>query len=119
MSILDNVKPWLDPGEQLQYAIQCQTGVSPALLWVPLLNFVVIANRARIVVFTDRRIAVFAAGQLRPNRSRPKRLLYSLPRDTKLPHDSGSYSRIRVGREHIWFGSAVYPYLDEATGNSG
>lgn len=116
MSILDAVRPRLDQGEKLQYAFTGQTGINPAVLWIPYIDFVVIGNRARILAFTDRRIAVFSAGQLRWNRSQPKELLYSLPRETQLPHGSGSWSKLAVGEEGIWIPRTAYRYLDEATG---
>jgi hypothetical protein len=113
--LLENVQPRLDPGEKLQYALTGQTGINPAFLWIPYLDFLVIGNRARILVFTDQRIAVFSAGQLRWLRSQPKQLLYSLPRGTALPHGTGSWSKLTVGDEGIWVPRKAYRYLDEAT----
>jgi len=111
--ILDNVRPLLNPGERLQYAFTGQTGVNPDLLWLPLLRWLVITNRARIVAVTDQRIAVFAAGQLRWQRQVPRNYLYSLPRNSHLVHGAGAWSRITVGAEQIWFSRAAYNYLDE------
>lgn len=115
MSLLANVRSRLDPGEELQYAFTGQTGINPASLWIPYADLLVIGNRARILAFTDRRIAVFSAGQLRWRRSTPQKLLYSLPRATTLPHGSGSWSKLSVGEEGIWVPRKAYRYLDEAT----
>jgi hypothetical protein len=119
MALLDNVRPMLDPHEQLQFAMTGQTGINPAVLWIPTLNFIVITNRARIVAITDRRIAVFAAGQLHWQRSQPKRLLYSVPRGTPLEHRTGSYSKVAIADELIWISRKAYPYLDEANAGAG
>ncbi len=116
MSILENVRPLLDPGEQLQYAFTGQTGINPAFLWIPYIDLLVIGNRARILAFTDQRIAVFSAGQLTWRRSKPKKLLYSLPRTTALAHGAGRWSKLTVGDEGIWVSRRAYRYLDQATG---
>ncbi len=116
MSLIDNVRPQLEPGEHLQYAFTGQTGINPAFLWIPYLDLLIISNRARIIAFTDRRIAVFSAGQLRFRRSNPKKLLYSLPRDTQVTHGNGSRSKLVLGDESIWVSQNSYRYLDEATG---
>jgi hypothetical protein len=108
----------LAPGEKLQYVFQCQTGVSPAMLWLPFARWLVALNRARIVAFTDQRIAVFAAGQLSWQRRTPRQLLYSLPRNTVLVRGSGSWSKIAVGSEGMWFSRKLYPLLDEANATS-
>jgi hypothetical protein len=73
-------------------------------------------NRRGILAFTDSRIAVFSSGWLALRRSKPKKLLYSLPRTTPLPHGRGKWSKVTVGDERIWFARSVYRYLDEATG---
>lgn len=101
MSILDNVRPHLDEGEQLQYALTGQTGINPAFLWIPYVDFLVIGNRARIIVLTDRRIAVFSAGQLNWRRSKPKKLLCALPRDTTLIHGDRSWSKLTLGNQGV------------------
>ena len=114
MPIIDNVRPMLDPNERLQFAMTGQVGVSPAFLWFPFLRWVMITNRARVIAITDLRIAVFAAGQLNWQRSKPKRLLYSDPRSTVLEHGTHSWSKIPVGDEHIWVSRKAYAYIDEA-----
>jgi hypothetical protein len=117
--LLEKVRPVLDPGEQLQYALTGQTGMNPGLLWLPSLRWLVATNRARIIVITDRRIAVFAAGQLRWARNKPRHLLFSLPRQTRLEHGQGSRSKIAVGDERIWVSRAAYAFLDEANAIAG
>jgi hypothetical protein len=117
--LLDNVRPVLDPGEQLKYALTGQTGINPGFLWLPLLRWLVVTNRARIIVITDRRIAVFAAGQLRWARNKPRHLLLSLPPHTRLEHGQGSRSKIAVGEEMIWVTRATYAILDEANATAG
>ena len=115
-SLLEGVRPWLDPGEKLQFVFKCQTGVNPAFLWIPFARWLVVLNGARIVAFTDRRIAVFAAGQFRWQRGTPRRLLYTLPRGTVLAHGAGSWSKVVGGSEGIWFSRNLYRLLDEANG---
>jgi hypothetical protein len=117
--LLDNVRPVLDPEERLQYAFTGQTGINPGFLWLPILRWLVATNRARIIVITDRRIAVFSAGQLRWARNKPRDLLFSLPRQTRLEHGPGSRSNIAVGDETIWVTRAAYAFLDEANATAG
>ena len=110
-SLLENVKPWLEPDEAVAYAFTGQTGISPAWRWLSF--WLVVTNKPRIVVVTDRRIVVLRAGQLRMSRQKPKEVLYSLA-PGPLQHGTGSWSKVRVGSEDIWMGRNTYPLLDKA-----
>lgn len=59
----------LEPDELPRFVIQGQTGLNPAFRWITF--WLVVANKARIIVVTDRRIAVLSAGQLRMRRNTP------------------------------------------------
>lgn len=111
-SLLESVAPLLEPGEQPRYVFTGQTGIKPSLRWI---NFwLVIANKARIVAVTDRRIAVFEGGQLRWKRSQPKALIYSLPRATPIVHGSRGWTKVQLGNERIWISRRAYPVMDKA-----
>jgi hypothetical protein len=110
-SLLENVKPWLEADEKLAYAITGQTGLSPSWRWLTF--WLIVANKPRIVVITDRRIAVLRAGQLRMSRQKPKELLYSLPL-APLQHGTHGWSKVRVGSEGIWMSRNSYQLLDRA-----
>jgi hypothetical protein len=119
MSIIDNVRPMLDPNEKLQYAMTGQIGVNPGFLWLPFLRWIMITNRARVIAITDVRIAIFAGGQLHWQRSQPKQFLYSVARSTVLEHGTGSWSKVAIGDEHIWISRKAYAYMDEASAGAG
>jgi hypothetical protein len=114
-SMLEKVQPLLEQGEQVQSVLTGQTGLNPLFRFVT--SWLAIANKPRIVAITDRRIAVFKAGQLRFSRTTPKALIYSISRDTRLEHGSGPWSKVVLGDEKIWMPRPAYAFLDEA--NSG
>lgn len=111
-SLLESVVPLLEPGEQPRYVFTGQTGIKPSFRWISF--WLVIANKARIVAVTDRRIAVMKAGQLRWRRMHPKALLYSLPRATPLHHGSRGWTKVSLGEERIWISRRAYPAMDSA-----
>ena len=110
--LLESVVPLLEPGEQPRYVITGQTGIKPSFRWISF--WLVIANKARIVVVTDRRIAVLKGGQLRWKRSQPKALLYSLPRSTPIKHGTRGWTKVQLGNELIWISRSAYPVMDKA-----
>jgi hypothetical protein len=113
---LDKIRPALEPGETLQYAVTGQTGVNPR--WRFLTFWAVVATGPRLIAITDRRIAVFKAGQARWARGVPKQLLYSLPRGTRLEHTAHGWSKVAIGTEHIWISRVAYGILDKANGDT-
>ncbi|HEY4378258.1 MAG TPA: hypothetical protein VGM93_13920 [Acidimicrobiales bacterium] len=115
-SLLDNVRPWLEPDEPPLYVFTGQIGLRPSWRWLSF--WLILANKPRIVAITDRRMVVFRAGQLRTARNSPRELLHSLPR-ARLEHGSGSWSKVRVGREEIWLGRVAYPLMDKANAQLG
>lgn len=110
MSMVEKVQAKLEPGEQLQFAVTAQTGLNPAWRW--LTSWLVIANKARVVAITDRRVAVFKAGNW--SRTTPRELLYSAPRSVALPHKKGPWSKVDLGAERVWLPHKSYNFLDAA-----
>jgi hypothetical protein len=114
----DNIRTHLEPGEQFRYGFTGERGLSrslEALGWVPGLDdavklLFIFTNRPRIVVITDRRIAVFSAGRL--SRKKPKTLLYTLPRATRLEHGTRRRSTVVVGSESIRMERNAYGLLE-------
>ena len=110
-SLLENVKPWLEPDEAVAYAFTGQTGISPTWHWLTF--WLIVANKPRIVVITDRRTVVLRAGQLRMSRAKPRELLFSLP-PGPLQHGTHAWSKVRVGSEDIWMSRRLYKLMDQA-----
>jgi hypothetical protein len=75
-------------------------------------------NKARIVVWTDQRIVIFSAGQARWARTQPRKLLSELPLGTRFERGKGSWSKIQVGTEPIWFARNTYALFDKANAAS-
>jgi hypothetical protein len=116
MGILENAQSALEPDEKLRFAVTGQTGINPMFrfLWLGLNVF----NKARIVVWTDKRIAIFSAGQARWARTQPRKLLSELPLGTRFERGKGSWSKIHVGTELIWFARNTYALFDKANAAS-
>lgn len=112
MGLLENVQPALEPDEHLRFAIPGQTGIKPSFRLLSLLLNVF--NKPRIVVWTDRRIAIFSAGQARWARAQPRKLLNELPLGTRFERGNGSWSKVQVGPEHIWIPRTNYSLFDKA-----
>lgn len=110
-SLLENVKPWLEADEKLAYAFTGQTGISPTWHWLSF--WLIVANKPRIVVITDRRIVVLRAGQLRTSRGKPREMLFSLA-PGPLQHGTRAWSKARVGSENIWMSRRLYQLMDQA-----
>jgi hypothetical protein len=88
-SIIENAKQFLDPGEQVQAAFPAQTASS----WLVLLGYIpfILANNYRCVLATDRRILVLDAGKM--STSRPRSVIRTLPRPTRIGPASGLWYR--------------------------
>ena len=94
----ENAQGLLDPGEQIQAVIGAQTF---SQYWSLLSYWVVIfKNSYRMVVITDRRIAVFETGKW--SMTKPKQLLRSLPRDTPIPQPSGMWWKTDAFGERLY-----------------
>ena len=116
MGLLENVQSALEPGEQVRFAVTGQTGNNPMyrFLWLG----INVVNKARIVVWTDSRIAIFSAGQARWARTQPRKLLSELPLGTRFERGKGSWSKVQVGTELIWISRNTYPLFDKANAAS-
>jgi hypothetical protein len=94
------VQPYLEPGETLQSTFPAQSGPSPWLMvLMGVIPYMLIAKYVVIAV-TDRRIAVFKASAL--TATKPKELLASYPRDTKLSRTGGAWGKIHLGGTRYW-----------------
>ena len=94
------VQPHLEPGETLQSAFPAQSGPSPWLMvLMGVIPYMLIAKYVVIAV-TDRRIAVFKASALAP--AKPKELLASYPRETRLNRTGGTWGKIELGGTRYW-----------------
>lgn len=114
--LIERVRPFLEPGEQAGYAFSGETGVKPSWRWFSF--WLIVANRPRIIVVTDRRIIVLAGGQLRWNRTKPKKMLASVPRETRLEHGQKHWSKVAVAGQKIWLGRNCYALLDRANADA-
>jgi hypothetical protein len=120
IDMIDNVRPRLEPDEQLRYVFAGERGLNrglEALGWVPGFGEAIdwlflFSNRARIVAITDDRIAVFSAGKL--SRKMPKKLLDSIPRSTRIEHGAKRRSKLMIGSEKIRVERRIYGVIDQA-----
>lgn len=83
--IMENARPLLEPGEQIQAVIPAQTKSG----WLGALGGLVLVfiNRYRPVVVTDRRIVITDSG--RWSLGKPKTIVTTLPRNTQIGPASG------------------------------
>ncbi len=88
-----NVQPHLEPGESLQAAFPAQSGPNPYFLFLTYLVFFWI--RYAVVAVTDRRILVYKAGAF--STTKPKTLLGTFPRETRLGPLSGLWGKVELG----------------------
>ena len=88
-----NVQPHLEPGETVQAAFPATGGLSPWFLVLTYLFFFLM--KYVIVVATDRRILLLKASIL--GTTKPKEVLGTFPRETKLGPVSGIYAKINLG----------------------
>lgn len=97
--LAERAQPFLEPGEQVQYAIPAQTGPHPMSI---LLGYVMaFFMKYRIIVATDRAIVVLKGGALRP--TFPKELLARVPRATTIGTKlSGLWGRGELNGENLY-----------------
>lgn len=78
--ITENAQHLLEPGEQIQAVIPAQTKSG----WLGALGMIwlLIANRYRPVVVTDRRIIITDSGKMAPGK--PKTVVATVPRSTQI-----------------------------------
>ena len=93
--ISKSVPPHLEPGETLQAAFPAQGGINPNLLILTGYLLAFVLSKYVIVAVTDRRIALFKASALAT--TKPKELLGSFPRETRLGPVSGLWGKIELG----------------------
>ena len=90
-----NVQPHLEPGETLQAVFPAQGGINPWMLaFTGYLIFMWLAKYV-IIAVTDKRIVVFKASPLAT--TKPKEVLATFPRDTRLGSVSGIWGKIELG----------------------
>ena len=95
----ERVQPLLEPGEQVQAVIPCQTGPSP---WFAALSWLIVLFGAKyyLLVATDRNLVAIRAGAWVP--FKPKAVEQRLPRSTRIGPVSGMWGRSDVlGKTHI------------------
>jgi hypothetical protein len=88
-----NVQPYLEPGETIQAAFPATGGLSPWLVIITYLFFFLM--KYVIVVATDRRILLLKASAM--GTTKPKEVLGTFPRETRLGPVSGIYAKINLG----------------------
>ena len=123
-NLIKNSQAHLEEGEAIQYAFTAESGFSrglEALGWIPglddLTKLLIISNKPRIVVISDKRIMVFSAGRL--SRKNPKSMLQTFPRSTRLEHGTGRRSTIKLGDHSLRIERHVYWVLDKANAGNG
>ena len=89
-----NVQPYLEPGETVQAVALGTSGPNP---WFLVLTgyLLLLFMKYVIIVATDRRILVLRASAFAP--TKPKEVLGTFPRDTKLGDVSGVYGKVTIG----------------------
>ena len=115
--LLQRAQQFTAADEPVRYAITGQTGTKPT--WRYLSFWLIVANKARIIVITPNRIMVLKAGQLRSSRTKPKSFLFELPRATYLGPHHGSWSKLQLGNEGIWVARNSYQILEKANAEAG
>lgn len=90
-----NVQPLLEDGEVLQTAFPAQGGINPNLLILTGYLAAFWLAKYVVVAVTDRRIAVFKASPM--STTKPKELIASYPRETRLGPVSGLWGKIELG----------------------
>lgn len=91
------VAPVLPPGTDVRHVILCQTGPSPWFFLVTYLTFFWI--HYRVVAVTDDAIYVLRASKLT---ARPKEVITTLPRQTRLGPVSGLWGKTELMGERHW-----------------
>jgi len=98
--ISKNVRPHLEQGETLQAAFPAQGGINP--WWVVLTGYLLFFWLAKYVIVgvTDRRILLFKASPLAT--TKPKELLGTFGRETRLGPVSGLWGKIELGGKRYY-----------------
>jgi hypothetical protein len=88
----DRAQPFLEPGEQIQAVVPCQTGPSP---WMSALSWLIVLFGAKfwIVVATDRNLVVLKSSAMS---MKPTKLDRRLPRGTRFGPLSGLWGKSEV-----------------------
>lgn len=90
--------PFLEPGEQIQAVIYCQSGASP--YWSVISTWIVLLTAGyHVLVVTDRAIVVLRSGRFRS--TFPKTLTARLPRQP-LDEPSGLWGQVHAGGTRYW-----------------
>ena len=123
-NLITNCQAHLEDGEKMQFAFTAESGFSrglEALGWLPgfdgLVKLLIVSNKPRLVAITDKRIIVFSAGRL--SRTKPKALLQTFPRSTRLEHGTGRRSTVKLGNHSLRVERHVYGVLDKANAGIG
>src|ERR1019366_3127227 len=123
-TLIKNCQPHLEGGETIQYAFTAESGFSrglEALGWIPgfdeAVKLLIISNKPRVVVISDKRIVVFSASRL--SRTKPRVMLQAFPRSTRLEHGTGRRSTLKLGDHSLRVERHVYGLLDKASAGSG
>ncbi|MCU1393341.1 MAG: hypothetical protein JWM34_1769 [Ilumatobacteraceae bacterium] len=105
----------LDAGEQIQEVFPATT---MGLLMTALLDRILffMPSTHRIVVVTDRRIAVFRSGKF--TQGNPKKLLRSVPRNTKIGPPKGVTYKTKVLGEKMFVHKRFHKDVENADARS-
>jgi hypothetical protein len=95
----ERVRPFLEPGEQIQSVFIAQTGSNPYLVFLRWLT--VFWTKYVVIVVTNKRIAVVRARW--PMLTKPRRLVASYPRASRLGGASGAiWGTFVLGGTKYW-----------------
>jgi hypothetical protein len=108
--IAEAVRPFLEQGEQVQAAFPAQTASQWLALagWIPF----VMTNQYRCIVATDRRILVLDAGKM--NWAKPRSVLRTLPRSTRIGPASGLWYRTNHLGEDLRISKRFFAEIEAA-----
>lgn len=111
-ALLERANRFTDADEPVRYVITGQRGTKPT--WRFVTFWLIVTNKPRIIAVTSKRILVLRAGQLRTARTKPRELLYEVPRATVMGPLQGSWSKVQLGGEGIWVSRNTYPLIEKA-----
>jgi hypothetical protein len=102
----ERVRPFLEPGEQIQSAFLAQTRSNPHLVFLRWLT--VFWTKYVVIAVTDKRIAIVRARW--PMLTKPRRLVASYPRESRLGGAPGAiWGTFVLGGTKYW----VHRHFDE------
>jgi len=112
--LIANGQPFLEPGEQIQYAFVGQTmsGYWGLLTWLVLFKM-----RYRAVAVTERRIIVFDTARLSTGTIRS--VLRSLPRQTRIGPVQGMWAKTETLGERLYVHKRFHKDIAAADGAAG